>query len=297
METLNNCPICNGLNFEPFIICTDYTVSKENFQIVICKKCDFKFTNPRPSQSEIGKYYESEDYISHSNSKKGLFNLAYQTIRNITLLGKVKLINSFNSETKKLLDIGCGTGEFLNAAKSAGWTVEGLEPGENARSYGAKNFGLTVNDLSHLQNLQAETFDIITLWHVLEHVPNLHETLQLIRKILKPNGTLLIAVPNCEAFEEGNYSNLWAAYDVPRHLNHFTVKTATNLFKINNLEVINKKSMPFDPFYISMLSEKYKGAGIIGMGAKGLINGIQSSLAASKDISKASSIIYIIKKA
>lgn len=297
METLNNCPICDGQKFEPFIICTDYTVSKETFQIVQCKNCDFKFTNPRPLQSEIGKYYESEDYISHSNSKKGLFNLAYQTIRNITLQGKVKLINSFNSETKKLLDIGCGTGEFLNAAKSAGWIVEGLEPGENARNYGAKTFGLSVNDLSHLENLQAETFDVITMWHVLEHVPNLNQTLQLIRKILKPKGTLVIAVPNCEAFEEVKYSNVWAAYDVPRHLNHFTVKSATNLFKINNLEVINKKSMPFDPFYISMLSEKYKGAGIIGMGAKGLINGIQSNLAAFKDISKSSSIIYIIKRA
>lgn len=297
METLNNCPICDGQKFEPFIICTDYTVSKETFQIVQCKNCDFKFTNPRPLQSEIGKYYESEDYISHSNSKKGLFNLAYQTIRNITLQGKVKLINSFNSETKKLLDIGCGTGEFLNAAKSAGWIVEGLEPGENARNYGAKTFGLTVNDLNHLENLQAETFDVITMWHVLEHVPNLNQTLQLIRKILKSKGTLVIAVPNCEAFEEVKYSNVWAAYDVPRHLNHFTVKSATNLFKINNLEVINKKSMPFDPFYISMLSEKYKGAGIIGMGAKGLINGIQSNLAAFKDISKSSSIIYIIKRA
>jgi 2-polyprenyl-3-methyl-5-hydroxy-6-metoxy-1,4-benzoquinol methylase len=297
METLNACPICNGQNFEPFIKCIDYTVSKETFQIVQCKDCDFKFTNPRPLQSEIGKYYESEDYISHSNSKKGLFNLAYQTIRNITLQGKVKLVNSFNTETKKLLDIGCGTGEFLNAAKTAGWTVEGLEPGENARSYGIKTFGLTVNDLSYLANLKSETFDVITMWHVLEHVPNLHETLQQIRKILKPNGRLIIAVPNCEAFEEGKYSSVWAAYDVPRHLNHFTVKTATNLFKINNLEVFNKKSMPFDPFYISMLSEKYKGAGIIGMGAQGLIKGIQSNLVASKDISKASSIIYLIKKA
>jgi 2-polyprenyl-3-methyl-5-hydroxy-6-metoxy-1,4-benzoquinol methylase len=296
METLNACPICNGQNLEPFIKCIDFTVSKETFQIVQCTNCDFKFTNPRPLQGEIGKYYESEDYISHSNSKKGLFNLVYQTIRNITLKGKVKLINSFNSETKKLLDIGCGTGEFLNTASSSGWTVEGLEPGESARSYGIKTYGILVNDLSHLENLPAATFDVITMWHVLEHVPNLHETLQQIKKILKPKGTLVVAVPNCEAFEEGKYSNVWAAYDVPRHLNHFTVKTATNLFKINNLEVFGKKSMPFDPFYISMLSEKYKGAGIMGMGVNGLVNGIQSNFAASKDISKASSIIYLIKK-
>ncbi len=296
MELLNACPICNGNNFEPFIKCKDYTVSKETFQIVQCNSCEFKFTNPRPEATEIGKYYESEDYISHSNSKKGLFNLAYQTIRNITLKNKVKLIESFGSETKMLLDIGCGTGEFLNAAKLSGWTVEGLEPGDSARNYGITNYNLKVNELEYLNELCSNSFDVITMWHVLEHVPNLHETIQQLKRILKNNGTIVIAVPNCEAFEVQKYAGLWAAYDVPRHLNHFTVKTLTNLFKINNLNVIDKKSMPFDPFYISMLSEKYAGAGIIKMGAMGFINGAKSNMAASKDITKASSIIYIITK-
>lgn len=296
MEILNACPICNSSKFEPFKECKDYTVSNETFQIVKCNNCEFKFTNPRPAASEIGKYYESEDYISHSNSKKGLFNMAYQTIRNITLKNKVKLIESFEMQWKKLLDIGCGTGEFLNAAKLSGWAVEGLEPGDSARNYGISNYNLKVNELDYLNKLTEDSFDVITMWHVLEHVPNLHDTIQHLNRVLKPNGTIVIAVPNCEAFEEQKYNAFWAAYDVPRHLNHFTVKTLTNLFEINNLKVIDKKTMPFDPFYISMLSEKYAGGGIVKMGAMGIINGAKSNMAASKDITKASSIIYIIKK-
>lgn len=296
METLTACPLCNCNNFTPFIKCKDFTVSRETFQIVQCTDCGFKFTNPRPSQDEIGMYYESEDYISHSNSKKGLFNLAYQIVRNRSLKQKVKLIGSFKPITKTLLDIGCGTGEFLKEAKNSNWLVKGLEPSSKARAYGIKTYGLDVEDLDALKHIQPITFDVITMWHVLEHVPNLHQTVQLITSILKDSGTLLIAVPNATAYEENIYKEYWAAYDVPRHLNHFSKGSITKLIETNGLRVNKTLPMPFDSYYISMLSEKYKGAGLVSMAIKGMTNGLKSNFAKSKDIVKSSSIIYIINK-
>lgn len=296
METLTACPLCNCNNFTPFIKCKDFTVSRETFQIVQCTGCCFKFTNPRPSQDEIGMYYESEDYISHSNSKKGLFNLAYQIVRKRSLKQKVKLIGSFKPETKTLLDIGCGTGEFLMEAKNSGWQVKGLEPSSKARDYGIKTNGLDVEDLKALYHIQLNSFDVITMWHVLEHVPNLHQTVQLIKSILKDSGTFLIAVPNATAYEESIYKENWAAYDVPRHLNHFSIETITKLMETNGLRVTKTQPMPFDSYYISMLSEKYKGAGFVSMGIQGMINGLKSNYAKSKDIVNSSSIIYIINK-
>lgn len=296
METIIQCPICNGKGFIPFIKCKDFTVSHETFQIVKCNNCNFKFTNPRPREIDIGRYYESDDYISHSNSKKGLFNTMYQIIRKRALKKKVKLIESFGSNSKILLDIGCGTGEFLNAANKEGWQVKGLEPSESARKYGINNYGLSVDKLDAISMLQKDSYNVITMWHVLEHVPNLHETISQLKTILKDNGTLLIAVPNCSANEERIYKEFWAAYDLPRHLNHFTKETMFKAMEINNLNIFKVLPMPFDSYYISMLSEKYLGAGLLKMATKGFWNGWKSNYAASKDITKSSSLIYLIKK-
>ncbi|HQV01758.1 MAG TPA: class I SAM-dependent methyltransferase, partial [Bacteroidia bacterium] len=258
METISNCPICNKNLFTPFITCTDYTVSQKDFQIVTCNECSFKFTNPKPTNEDLGSYYKSNDYISHTNSDKGWFNKLYKTVRNYTIDKKVKALSKYNAPSKTLLDIGCGTGEFLNAAKIKQWHVTGLEPGVDARNLAIKNYGLHVFDIDHLAKLKPQSFDVITMWHVLEHIPNLHETIKQLKQILAPNGTLIVAVPNSNAIEAKNFGRFWAAYDVPRHLNHFSAKNVINLLKINNLDVCSTKPMIFDPFYIAMLSAKYQ---------------------------------------
>ncbi|MEO8147094.1 MAG: class I SAM-dependent methyltransferase [Bacteroidia bacterium] len=296
METLSHCPICNATQFTQFIECMDYTVSRETFQIVQCNNCSFKFTNPRPTENEMGRYYESDDYISHSNSRKGLFNLAYQAVRNFALKRKLKLIESFHSQEKNLIDIGCGTGEFLGKANDTGWKTIGLEPSENARKYATEQNKLTVYDLDYLKEIKPQSFDVITMWHVLEHVPNLQEFIPQLKDILKDYGTLLIAVPNCNAYESKIYNVTWAAYDVPRHLNHFNKETINKLLITNGLVVKNIIPMPFDAFYISMLSEKYKGAGFIRMAFNGFINGLKSNRKSKTDVNLASSLIYEIKK-
>jgi 2-polyprenyl-3-methyl-5-hydroxy-6-metoxy-1,4-benzoquinol methylase len=297
MHTISNCQICDGNTSTPFLTCTDYTVSKESFNIVSCNSCGFKFTNPMPDLQLLGNYYKSNDYISHSNTSKGLVNSLYQFVRKFTLVKKLQLIEKINkkSETKYLLDVGCGTGEFLNTCSNAGWQVQGVEPDNYARNTAQKKYKLTVNDEDYLNTAFENSFDCITMWHVLEHVPNLNERLQTLYKLLRPNGRLVIAVPNCSSFDAQQYQKYWGAYDVPRHLHHFTPNDIHALVAKNNMEVERVMPMIFDSFYVSLLSEKYK------TGSSNLISGFWTGLvsnlkAAIKNNNTYSSQIYLIRK-
>jgi len=293
MEKLENCPVCNSIRNKPFLSCIDHTVSRETFSIVACESCGFKFTTPRPNESELGKYYKSEEYVSHSNTKKGFINSTYQSVRKYTLLKKLQLISSYY-KTGKILDIGCGTGEFLNTCKNAKWETFGIEPDDDARNMAINMYGLTVLPEASLKNFPDETFDVISMWHVLEHVPKLNERVEELRRLLKPNGIIIIAVPNCNSLDAKIYKENWAAYDVPRHLYHFTPKDIDALFSKYNMKVFRILPMIFDSFYVSMLSEKIK------FGKTNIIrstwNGLRSNLSAIISANTSSSQIYLIRK-
>ena len=293
METINSCPICKGESFSPFLSCIDHTVSRETFQLVTCSACGFRFTNPRPKEDELGKYYKSEDYVSHSNTKKGFINYTYQAVRKYTLLKKLQLISKY-FKTGKILDIGCGTGEFLSTCKSAGWQTIGIEPDAGARKMAIDNYGLDIKEEDELKNLESESFEIISMWHVLEHVPNLNERIEEIKRLIKPGGIIIIAVPNCSSLDAKIYKENWAAYDVPRHLYHFTPNDISTLFSNHGLNVFKILPMKFDSFYVSMLSEKMKtGKPNI---ARAIINGLRSNLSPSNKGLNYSSQIYIIQE-
>jgi 2-polyprenyl-3-methyl-5-hydroxy-6-metoxy-1,4-benzoquinol methylase len=295
MITLSNCPNCNAGSFEPFLKCNDYTVSQETFQIVSCKSCDFKFTNPRPSNDKIGDYYRSEEYISHSNTSKGLISKLYKIVRNYTLKGKLNLVSK-HAPKGNLLDYGCGTGMFLSVAKSSTWNVFGIEPDSGAREFATKENELTVYpDLGTAHKFWVGTqFNCITLWHVLEHVTELNETLSWFNSKLNQNGTLIIAVPNHKSYDAEYYKEHWAAYDVPRHLYHFEQKTMVEIVQKAGFKHIESLPMKFDSFYVSMLSEKYKTGKINYISAflKGLMSNMKANYAA-----RYSSVIYVFKKA
>jgi 2-polyprenyl-3-methyl-5-hydroxy-6-metoxy-1,4-benzoquinol methylase len=294
METLSNCPICHSSVFNLFLTCTDFSVSKEEFRIVQCNACRFRFTNPRPSKEEIGRYYESENYISHSNTKRGIINNIYHLVRNYTLVKKVELINSFNTSGKNLLDIGCGTGEFLLAAKRRGWIVTGIEPGKKAREFGKINYQLEIFEENKLQSFEIQSFDVISLWHVLEHVHDLKSLVGELKRIIKEKGILLVAVPNCVSADAIHYRNDWAGYDVPRHLYHFTPEDIKQLFSEFGMEVFDLRPMVFDAYYVSILSEKYLHSKF------GFVNavwqGFLSNISARSNPAKYSSVIYQIRK-
>lgn len=293
MEILSNCPVCNSLNFKPFLICKDNTVSRETFTIIECVSCGFKFTNPRPEENKLGDYYKSEEYVSHSNTNKGLINTAYQMVRKYTLLKKLQLISKFY-KTGKILDIGCGTGEFLKTFKDAKWQTLGIEPSADVRKMAIEKYGLDVKEEAEIKNLEASGFDVITMWHVLEHVPHLNDRIEDLKRLLKPNGIIIIAVPNCTSLDAKIYAENWAAYDVPRHLYHFSPKDIETVFKNHELKVFRILPMVFDSFYVSMLSEKYRSgkSNII----RAIWNGFRSNLAALKYGKTYSSQIYLIRK-
>lgn len=293
MQNLTNCPLCCGDTSKKVMECVDFTVSRETFSIVECSKCGFKYTNPRPEANEIGKYYESEEYVSHSNSKKGLINTVYHWVRNYSLRKKVELINK-QSPIGNLLDIGCGTGEFLNAAVTAGWKGQGIEPNDKARNQANSNYSLHVLPEAGIESLQPESFDVITMWHVLEHVHNLNERVEELYSLLKKGGKAVIAVPNCTSYDASTYGNNWAAYDVPRHLYHFTPETIKSLFRKYKFEHVHSYPMKFDSFYVSMLTEKnvHKKNKLFSA----FLNGFKSNSKTKNDAEKYSSVIYVFVK-
>lgn len=292
MKTYTNCPICNNANFSEFLTCKDNTGSDESFKIVKCQNCAFAFTNPIPTEQEIGRYYESDEYISHSNTTKGLINFLYQKVRNYTLDQKVSLLTKLGPG-KQLLDVGCGTGEFLDRAQLHKFIVQGIEPSVAARQQAITNFSLSVNEESFLPGLDSSSFDFITMWHVLEHVYHLNDRLQELKRLLKDDGHLLIAVPNLKSYDAQKYKEHWAAYDVPRHLYHFSEKDIKAITSKHGLELKQILPMKFDSFYVSMLSEKYRTgkANLI----PAFLTGLTSNLKASSE-GGYSSQIYIIKK-
>lgn len=296
MESLKACPICGAPDQRHIRDCVDHTVSRETFSIVECGKCSFQFTNPRPGPSEIGRYYESEEYISHSGKTRGIIGKAYRWVRSITLKNKLQLVLGATKKTSKeirLLDIGCGTGEFLWHCKGAGLAVLGLEPSDKARRFAKEQYELGVFPEEGIKELEPSTFDVITMWHVLEHVHNLKGRVEEVYALLKVGGLVIVAVPNRDSYDAKHYGSDWAAYDLPRHLYHFTRSDIVQLFEPYSFSLLETIPMKFDSYYVSMLSDKHRGRGnIIGS----TWNGFISNMKASTGKGTWSSQIYILRK-
>lgn len=289
-----NCPVCGSAAINPLITVKDHSVSKEEFVIWQCGNCSLQFTQDVPNEESIGSYYQSSDYISHSNTSKGLVNKLYQTVRNYTLNQKANLIISKTVKRGTILDIGAGIGAFLNTMKQKGWYITGIEPDKGARQQAKNLFDIQLSEAGVLNQLGEISFDAITLWHVLEHVHQLHAYVERLKSLLKPNGKIFIAVPNYQSLDSSIYKSYWAAYDVPRHLYHFSPKAITILMKEHGLSVIEKKPMWFDSFYISLLGSKYKNGKTNWPGA--ITSGLRSNFKALFNKDYCSSIIYIIEK-
>lgn len=271
----------------------DFTVSGESFQLLFDESLEMLVTFPRPHNDELYKYYQSEDYISHTDAARNWFEKIYQFVKSIALKRKLKLINSFQFSDKKLLDVGCGTGDFLKVAKDDNWNVFGVEPSPSARAIANEKTDNSVFDTDRLLKFEPQSFDVITLWHVLEHLPELDNHIEIFESLLKPNGRLIIAVPNYKSFDAAHYEKYWAAFDVPRHLWHFSQQSISKLVQQKKMILIKTLPMLFDAYYVSLLSEKYMNGFMNPL--KAFWIGWQSNRKA-KHTTEYSSLIYIIKK-
>ena len=279
----------NFTNSTTYIKVSDHSVSKESFDLLFNEEYEILKTAPQPSLEKLPSYYESEDYISHTDSKRTLFEKAYHLVKSIALKNKVNLISKLIPMKGTVLDIGSGTGDFLMTAKNYGWNIKGLEPNSKAKQI-AISKGVVFED--SLENIADDSIDVITMWHVLEHVPNIEEQFTQLKRIVKTNGYIVIAVPNYKSFDAKYYKSSWAAYDVPRHLWHFSRTAIQKLSSDFDLELEKTKPMWFDSFYVSLLSEKYKTGKMNFL--KGFLIGLTSNVVGmfKKEFS---SHIYIIK--
>jgi SAM-dependent methyltransferase len=291
----NECPVCSSNHIQKLLDIQDYTVSHEIFEVWHCSKCTFRFTQNIPTADNIGPYYQSANYISHSDTQDGFIHRCYHMVRNYTLQLKRKLIQeTTGKQIGDLLDVGAGTGAFSKVMKNAGWAVTGLEPDETARKNALEINELQLLSPDNLYKISPESFDAITMWHVLEHVHDLQGYLEKYHSILRKNGRLIIAVPNYTSYDASVYQQYWAAYDVPRHLYHFSPESMSMLADKKGFKINSIRPMWFDSFYVSMLSEQYKTGGNQYLSA--FWTGLLSNLKTIFDHKKCSSVIYILEK-
>lgn len=285
------CPFCESEKTHLYLKLKDYFLTQEDFQIQECENCNLLFTMPRPDSAEIGKYYKSDDYLSHNEHKKGLVPWLYKRVKRVNIRNKYEMACK-GLTNPKLLDFGCGIGDFLLYAKRKGCDITGCDLSEDARSLASEKLGKTIVSPEEIFALPDSTFDIITMWHVLEHVPDLKYHAQQLHRLLKPGGRLVVAVPNFHSFDAHFYKDHWAAYDVPRHLYHFHKESLQNVFDGKfSLETIHP--LVWDSLYISMESEKYSGNN--NSFIQGIIIGKKSNLLALKS-KEYSSLVYVFRK-
>lgn len=291
----STCPACDASDIKQVLSAEDHTVSHESFDIWQCDACTLRFTQDVPTEDNIGPYYQSEEYVSHSNSSKGFINGLYQQVRDITLSQKRALIREMTGkQTGSILDVGCGTGELLNTMKQAGWETRGLEPDDGARAFAKTQYGLDVTEPEDLFSL-TETYDCVSMWHVMEHVHRLHEYFDQLHKLIGETGTLIIAVPNYTSSDATHYGEKWAAYDVPRHLYHFSPQSMKRLLAQHGFKLREMRAMPFDAFYVSLLSEKYKHGGMRPVSA--FAKGLGSYWPSRSKPERGSSVMYFCERA
>lgn len=286
------CPWCESQKTQIHLWVKDEFLSKEDFQIHECHNCGLLFTEPRPSKDKIGEYYKSEEYYSHQENKKGVIPNLYECIKRINLKRKWQMATK-NRQTGKVLDIGCGVGDFIHIMEEKGWETTGIEPSEDAKKIARKRVKAKILAPEDIDKLNDESQDLITMWHVLEHVDDLKTEVHHLHRLLKKGGRLVLALPNFQSFDAQYYKQFWAAYDVPRHLNHFCKRSITKIFSNSGLKLKTTDKLFWDAYYISFMSEQYQGHNLALI--RGAIRGLQSNLKATKS-GEWSSLVYIFEK-
>lgn len=288
----NKCPWCGSEKAQINLWLKDEFLSKEDFHICECLNCGLSYTMPRPNKEKIGEYYKSEEYYSHQENKKGFIPRLYESVKKVNLKHKYNLATQ-GLNVGKMLDIGCGVGDFLHTAEEHGWTCTGVEPSEDAKAIAKTKTKANIINSEDMEKIPDASFDLITMWHVLEHVDDLKWQIEQLHRLTKTKGRIVIAVPNYKSYDGQYYKELWAAYDVPRHMSHFNKTVLSNIFKSKNLELVRTDKLIWDAYYISYMSEQYKQHKFPLL--KGTFRGCISNCKARRT-KEWSSMVYIFEK-
>lgn len=288
----NKCPWCGSEKAQINLWLKDEFLSKEDFHICECLNCGLSYTMPRPNKEKIGEYYKSEEYYSHQENKKGFIPRLYESVKKVNMKHKYNLATQ-GLNVGKMLDIGCGVGDFLHTAEAHGWKCTGVEPSEDAKAIAKTKTKADIINSEDMENIPDASFDLITMWHVLEHVDDLKWQIEQLHRLTKTKGRIVIAVPNYKSYDAQYYKELWAAYDVPRHLSHFNKNVLTKIFKSKNLELVRTDKLIWDAYYISYMSEQYKQHKFPLL--KGTFRGCISNCKA-RHTKEWSSMVYIFEK-
>lgn len=288
----DKCPWCGSENAQLHIELKDLFLTQEPFKILECKDCGLLYTTPRPNKDEIGKYYKSDEYYSHQENKEGFIPKVYEKVKSINLKNKYTIATE-KTRKGKILDIGCGVGDFLHTMEQQGWEGTGVEPSEEAKAIAKNRIKAQLLSSEEQENLIDGSFDVITMWHVLEHVDALRWQIQQLYRLCKPGGRIIIALPNYKSYDGQYYKAAWAAYDVPRHLNHFNEETIIKIFEESHLKHIKTKKLHWDAYYISYMSEKYLHHSLPLL--RGAIKGMISNCKARKS-GEWSSLVYVFER-
>lgn len=288
----DKCPWCGSENAQLHLELKDLFLTQEPFKILECKECRLLYTTPRPNKDEIGRYYKSEEYYSHQENKEGFIPKVYEKVKSVNLKNKYGIVTE-GKEKGKALDIGCGVGDFLHTMEQHGWDCTGVEPSEDAKVIAKKRIKGQLLSSEEQENLPDSSFDIITMWHVLEHVDDIRWQIQQLHRLCKPGGRIIIALPNYKSYDGQYYKAEWAAYDVPRHLNHFNKETIIKIFERNGLRHIKTEKLVWDAYYISYMSEKYRKHSLPLL--RGAFRGLVSNCKARKT-GEWSSLVYVFER-
>ncbi len=288
----NKCPWCSSDKAQIHLWLRDEFLTKEDFHICECQNCGLLYTMPRPSMDKIADYYKSDEYYSHNENKKGFIPRVYESVKRINLKHKYQMATE-GMPVGNVLDIGCGVGDFLHTAESHGWSCTGVEPSENAMAIAKKRMKGNIIPSADLDNIPDGYFDLITMWHVLEHIDDLKHEVALLQRLIRPGGVVVVALPNYKSYDAQHYKHFWAGYDVPRHLSHFNRIVLTNMFKSNGLQLLRTDKLKWDAYYISYLSELYKRHSFAFL--RGLMRGWISNVKAMRS-GEWSSLVFVFGK-
>ena len=289
------CPLCGASEQIPYANCTDFTVSKESFTLMRCQSCGVVYTLDPPSEEQMCRYDKLNLKLKLGDSPTGLTSRLYYHVRSRMLRKKARIVESQAYRTSgSLLNYGAKTGFFSHKMERRGWKVTSVEKYHEERLFSLEMFHHRMIDVPDMALLQAGTFDVITMWHVFEHSHHPNELLDRFYELLRPGGILVMACPNIRSTDAMHYGPYWAAYDVPRHLWHFNPNSITGLAYRHGFTLMHHEKMPYDRFYISILSERHLRHRMAFL--RGMLQGLRSWRISITKRGRSSSLVYVFRK-